>query len=165
MAGPMNCFAIRIEPTMPVILGKRLNLDAILAFLLLQRLRAEGVDEYDALQRAHTEIPLARVNSVFAGSSALIRKTTTNQRTVYGSLQRHVTAIPNVETLLEKNASASRRSGGREFDKIEKRYQTIVSNFEYYDLHKPNSASRRGSRLGYLVCRLWRPRCDRGFNE
>jgi hypothetical protein len=128
-------FAIEIEPMAPVILGRRLNLDAILAYLLLQKLRDAGVDEADALCRAHAEIPLWQTKGVYSGSAALVPRTQVTQRIIYGSFHRFITAMPNFD-MFEPNPMT--RANGRQFEKVEKTYQTFVSMHDEYHLHRPN---------------------------
>lgn len=135
MAGRLSCFAVYIEPTAPVIMGRRMNLDALLAALLLQRFRDAGIEEDEALRRAHSEIPLSRTKSVYAGSSALFPRTQTHSRTRYGSLQKHIAAIPNFDTVIAKSLSEKRKV--ERFDRIEGIYQTFGSVFLSYDLHRP----------------------------
>ncbi|WP_296716816.1 hypothetical protein [Tistrella sp.] len=57
-------FVVRIQLSSPVILGKRLALDGLLAALLFERT--------NDIDTAHQAIPLARWGSVWRGSAALI---------------------------------------------------------------------------------------------
>lgn len=135
-------FAIYIVPKQPVILGRRMNLDAILAYLLFERLLSDGVPDDEALVRAHTEIPLEKVNSVFAGSSAMVPRVRVKERTIYGSFQRFVTALPNFDMF---EAKVTQRVDAHPFDKIEKTYQTVKSvHHEYHLQQSHNDGSEYG---------------------
>ena len=125
-------FAICVRPEMPVILGRRLNLCALLGYQLLNQLRDQGVDDQEAIQRANRDIPLAQSHGVFCGSSALIARCPTSYFTVIGSLERHLVAIPDVEIMLEKNIP--KRKTSREFDRVNKRYQNILTRYEQYHI-------------------------------
>jgi hypothetical protein len=129
-ATTMTSFAVCIRPNAPVILGRRLNLCALLAHRLLDHLRDLGIEEDEALRRAHAEIPLAEAHGVYCGSSAMIARCPTSTHTVIGSLDRHLLAVPDVHTMVQPNEQ--KRSGMREFDLVSKRFQNEMTRYQQH---------------------------------
>lgn len=135
----MSTFAIRVEPQMPVLLGRRLNLCGLLAHRLVERLISKGVEQDEAIRRGNSEIPLAQSHGVFAGSSALIQRCVVTSFSISGSFERHLLAIPEPETIIARNEM--KRKNSRPFDMVAARYGNL---FNTYDQHHVNGVDGGG---------------------
>jgi hypothetical protein len=124
-------FVVSIAVETPIIFGRRSNLDAILAALLVEKFRLQGMNEVAAIDLAHRSIPLDFEHGVYLGSSALIPSCKVQTCTFVNSLQRHINEMVAPEQFIRPNDST--RKNGRKFDGLG---TPIMNQYEAHDVHQ-----------------------------
>lgn len=133
-------FLVRIEFATPAIFGRRSNLDALLANLMYQQARRDGMDELAAIEYAHANIPLVRKHGIAYGSSAIIPQCDTEQCVLVQSMYRHLQETVEPEEWLRPNPMT--RKNSLKFDGIP---QPILKSFQ---AHRVNEAGMAVVYLG-----------------
>ena len=124
-------FSIIIEFATPAIFGRRSNLDALLANLLYQQARFDGMDEVSAINHAHSNVPLLTVRGIAAGSSAIIPQCDTEQCVLVQSLYRHLQDSTEPEEWLRPNVA--KRKNSNKFDGIA---EPILKSFQSHNVNQ-----------------------------
>lgn len=134
-------FSVNVGFQTEVLLGHRLHLDGLLASRIFDKLILEGIDTATAIERAHTEIPLARRDGIYAGSALIMPYSQSRRVTIFGSFHREMLLTENPETFIKSEPKLTKagilKKGSRQFGKIEAGrgpYVNISSAYNSFNL-------------------------------